>query len=162
MMRVPMLVLPVVRPRVAAPGAGGTGGPGGVMTVPAVAAEAAVRLTLVQPAGSDLLAVPGTIVYRLRVLVLVVETVGGLRIGVRVLAADLRVDRRALLILEPVIVRAVLRGILVLVVRLAGPVLVASALAGVVMQRTQHRHALVRVLLDPEGLGGWHRGHEVG
>lgn len=132
------------------------------MAVTAVAAETAVRLALVQPARGDLLAVPGRVVHRLRVLVLVVETVGGLRIGVRVLSADLRVDRRGVLVLQPVVLPAVLPGVLVLVVRLARPVLVVPALARVVVQRTQHRHALVRVLLDPEGLGGWHRRYEVG
>lgn len=157
-----MLVLPVVRPRVTAAGAGGASGAGSVMAVSTVAAEAAVRLALVEPAGGNLVGVPRPVIYRLRVLVLVVETVGGLRIGVRVLSADLRVDRGGLLVLHSVIVRSVLRRVLVLVVRLARPVLVASALAGVVVQRAQHRDALVRVLFDPEGLGGWHRWHEVG
>lgn len=162
MMRVSMLVLSMIRPRVAATRPGGTCGTGCVMTVPAIAAETTVRLTLVQSTGSDLFAVSGPVVHRLRVLVLVVETIGRLGIGVRVFGPYLRVDRSGVLILEPVIVRSVLRGVLVLLARLARPVLVASALAGIVVQGSEHRHALVGVLLDSEGLGRWHRGHEIG
>lgn len=162
MMRVPMLVLSVIRPRVAAARAGGSGGAGSVMAVAAVAAETAVRLTLVQPAGRcDLVAVACRVIHRLRVLVLVVEAIGGLRVGVRVLAPYLRVHGSGVLVLQPVILGPVLRRVFVLVVRLARPLLVASALAGIMVKRAQHRHTLVRVLLDSEGLRRWHRWHEV-
>lgn len=157
-----MLVLPVIRPRVAAARAGCPGCAGSVMAVPAVAAETAVRLTLIQPAGSNLLGVAWRVVNRLRVLVLVVEAVGRLRVGVRVFAAHLRVHGGIVLVLQSVILGSpVLRRVLVFVVRLAAPLFAASALARIMMERAEHRHALVRVLLHPESLSRWHRWHEV-
>lgn len=111
-----MLVLPVIRPRVAAPRSGCPGGTGSVMAVPAVAPETAVRLTLIQSAGSNLLGVAWRVVNRLRVLVLVVEAVGRLRVGVRVFATYLGVHRGSVLVLQPVILGPVLRGVFVFVV----------------------------------------------
>lgn len=116
-MRISMLVLPVIRPRVTAARAGCPSCAGSVMTVPAVAAETAVRLTLVQSAGSNLLGVAWRVVNRLRVLVLVVETVGRLRVSVRVFATHLRVHRGIVLVLQSVILgSSVLRRVFVFIV----------------------------------------------
>lgn len=117
MMRVSVFVLPVICPRIAAPRTGGTGRTGSVMAVTAVATETTVRLSLVQPAGRNLLAVSRRVIHRLRVLVLVIETIGWLGIGVRVFSADLRVNRGRVLVLQTVILGPVLRRVLVLVVR---------------------------------------------
>lgn len=161
-MRISMLVLPVIRPRVTAARAGCPSCTGSVMTVPAVAAETAVRLALIQSAGSNLLGVAWRVVNRLRVLVLVVEAVGRLRVGVRVLATHLRVNGGSVLVLQSVILGSpVLRCVFVFLVRLAGPLFVAPALTRIMMERAEYRHALVRVLLDPESLRRWHRWHEI-
>lgn len=174
MMRVPVFVPAMIRPGVTASGAAGAGGTGCVVAVAAVAAEAAVGLTLVQPAGVHLVRVPGVgIIHRLAVLVVAEESVVRLRIRVGVFAANLGVERRrgVGLTLKAVIVAAVLllllllllrRQVLVLVAGLAARALLAvPALAGVAMQRTQHRYALVRVFLEPRGLRGRQWRHEI-
>lgn len=174
MMRVPVLVPAVIRSGIAAAGAAGAGGTGGVVAVAAVAAKAAVGLTLVQPAGAHLVRVPGVgVVHRLAVLVVPEKSVGRLRVRVGILAAHLGVERRrsVRLALKPVVVDAVRllllllllrRQVLVLVAGLAARALLAApALAGIAMQRAQHRHALVRVLLESRGLRGRQRRHEI-
>lgn len=172
MVRVPVLVPAMIRPGVAAAGASGAGSAGGVVAVAAVAAEAAVGLTLVQPAGAHLVRLPGVgIIHRLAVLVVAEESVARLRVRVGVLAAHLGVERRRGigLTLKAVVVAAVLlllllllRQVLVLVAGLAARAFLAvPALAGVAMQRAQHRHALIRILLEPRGLRGRQRRHEI-
>ena len=99
MMRISMLVLPMIRPWITAARAGSSSGTGSMMTVTTVAAETTVRLTLVQPTGRYLVAVACRIVHRLRVLIVVIQTVCGLRVGVRVFATYLRVYGSGVLVL---------------------------------------------------------------
>lgn len=173
-MGIPLLVPAVIRPGIAAAGAGGAGGAGRVMAVAAVAAEAAVGLALVQSADVGYLIarrVPGRVrvIHRLAVLVVAEQPIGRLRVRVRVLAAHLGIERRrnVRLSLQTVVVAAVLllgRQVLVLVaagLAVARTILAAPVLAGVTMQRAQHRHALIGVLLEPRGLRGRQRRHEV-
>lgn len=115
MMRVSVLVPAMIRPRVTAAGAAGTGGAGGVMAIATIAAKAAVRLALIQStSGGYLIArcVPGrvSVIHWLAVLVVAEESVGRLRIRIRILAAHLGVQRRRdiRLILQAVIIAAVL------------------------------------------------------
>lgn len=174
--RVSLLVPAVIRPGVAAAGAGGASGAGGagrVVAVTAVAAETAVGLALVQSASIDHLIarrVPGrVVVHRLAVLVVAEQPVGRLRVRVRVLAAHLGVERRrdVGLTLQTVVVAAVLllrRQVLILVVAglaVARTLLAAPVLARVAMQGSQHRHALVGVLLEPRDLCSRQGRHEV-
>lgn len=133
MMGVSVLVPAMIRPGVTAAGAIGTGGAGSMMTVAAVATKAAVRLTLVQSAGGHLIArrVPGRVggvVHRLAVFVVAEETIGRLRVRVRVLAAYLGVERcrDVGLTLQTVVIAAVLLLLLLLLRRRQVLVLVAA------------------------------------
>lgn len=85
------------------------------MAVATVAAETAVGLALVQPAGGGYLIARRVssrvrVVHRLAVLVVAEQPIGRLRIRVRVLAAHLGIERRrdVGLALKTVIVAAVL------------------------------------------------------
>jgi len=88
-----------------------------------------------------------------------------MRVRVRVLAAHLGVERRRDigLVLQTIVVAVLLLRRQVLVLVVAGlaiaRTLLAPVLAGVTMQGTQHRYALIRILLEPRGLRsrqGWH------
>lgn len=166
----------MICPGIATAGAAGTGGASGtgrVVAVTAVAAETAVRLTLIQSARISYLIARRLsgrvrVIHRLAVLVVTEQPIGRLRVCVRVLAAHLSVEwcRDIRLTLQTIVVAAVLllrRQVLVLIVArlVITRTFLAPVLARVTMQRAQHRHTLVGILLEPRCLCGRQGRHEV-